>query len=96
MPGGAPSSRRVRQRLMIRLRNASVFPEPERHREADVGSAQQRRVASPVQREDFAHLGVEPLIGEGVRRELIAQEVADDLLGVCNGVEGNSLASHTR
>ena len=59
----------------------------ERPRQADVGSLQQRRPASLVERQQLAHLRVQVRVGEGVRRELVAQEAADDVLGVGDRVQ---------
>ena len=56
---------------------------------ADVGPFEQGRAAGLVQREQFAHLGVEMGIGEGVGGELVAQEALDDALGVGDGVQGH-------
>ena len=42
-----------------------------------------------IQRKEPPHLHVQPLGGERIRRELIAQEAADDLLGEDNGVQGH-------
>ena len=55
---------------------------PERPRQADVGALHQRRAAGLVERQQRAHLRVQVRVGERVRRELVAQEAADDVLGV--------------
>ena len=62
---------------------------PERSRQADVGTLQQRGPAGLVERQQLAHLRVQVRVGEGVRRELVAQEAADDVLGVSDGVQGH-------
>ncbi len=63
------------------------LPLAERLRQADVRSPEQRRVARLVETEQALHLLVQCGVGEGVGGELVAQEVADDLLGVGDGVE---------
>ena len=48
------------------------------------------------QREQVAHLGVQARVGERVGGELVAQEAADDVLGVGDGVQGHFLCCSTR
>ena len=68
---------------------------PERARETHVGALEQRRPARLVERQQVAHLLVQPDIGERIRRELVAQEAADDMLGVGDGVQGHRTLSAT-
>ena len=69
-----------------RLDGAAVA---ERARQADVRPLEQRRAASLVQRQQIPHLPVQPRIGERVRRELVPQEAAHDVLRV-----GDRIQSH--
>ncbi len=66
---------------------------PERPRQTHVGALEQRRPAGLVERQQLAHLRVQPGIGERIRRELVAQEAADDVLGVGDGVQGHRTLS---
>ena len=54
--------------------------------EADVGAFHQRRGARFLEVEQSAHLGVQIGVGEGVGGDLVAEEVADDVFGECDGV----------
>ena len=70
-------------------------------RQADVRPFEQRGPTSLVERQELPHLTVQPRIGEGVRRELVAQEAPNDVLGVGDGVQGHGYAGrypipHTR
>ena len=58
-----------------------------RARETHVRAFEQRRPAGLVERQQIAHLAVQPVIGERIRRELVAQEAADDVLGVGDRVQ---------
>ena len=58
-----------------------------RARKTHVRALEQRRPAGLVERQQVAHLLVEPVIGERIRRELVAQEAADDVLGVGDRVQ---------
>ena len=62
---------------------------PERARQADVRTLQERRLAGLVKRQQIPHLLVEARVGEGVRRELVAEKATDDALGVRDGIEGH-------
>jgi len=46
-------------------------------------------MARPVQRQEPPHLRVQALVGERIRRELVPQEAADDLLREDDGVQGH-------
>ena len=58
-----------------------------RARETHVRALEQRRPAGLVERQQVAHLAVQPVIGERIRRELVAQEAADNVLGVGDRVQ---------
>ena len=64
---------------------------PERPRETDVGSFLERRSPGLVEREELPHLEMKMRVGEGVRGELVAKEVSDDVLGVDDGVQGHGV-----
>ncbi len=70
-------------------------PLPERSRQTHVGTLGQRRPAGLVERQQLAHLRVQPGIGERIRRELVAEEAADDVLGIGDGVQGHRTLSAT-
>ena len=57
-------------------------------RQADVRPLEQWRLSSFVEGEKLPHLRVQVRVGEGERGELVAQEAADDVLGVGDGVQG--------
>ncbi len=59
----------------------------ERAREANVGALEQRGLPRLLQREQPAHLCVQPSISERVRRELVAQETAHNFLGEHDGTQ---------
>ena len=58
-----------------------------RARKTHVRALEQRRPAGLVERQQVAHMAVQPVIGERIRRELVAQEAADDVLGVGDRVQ---------
>ena len=60
-----------------------------RARKTHVRALEQRRPAGRVQRQQVAHLAVQPVIGERIRRELVAQEAADDVLGIGDRVQSH-------
>ena len=66
-----------------------------RARKAHVRALEQRRPAGLVERQQVPHLVVEPVIGERIRRELVAQEAADDVLGVGDRVQSHRTLSLT-
>ena len=67
-----------------RLDRAAVA---ERTGQADVRPLEQRRAARPVERQQLPHLPVQPRIGERVRRKLVAQEAAHDVLGIGDRIQ---------
>lgn len=73
MPAGTTASRSSRHLLMMGYKK----------------HLHQRRVPRLAERQQPPHLRVQPLVGEGVRRELIAQEASDDFLGEDDGVQGH-------
>ena len=65
-------------------------------RQADVRSFHQGRLARFVERQQPPHLRVEPLISERIRRQLVAQEAADDLLGENDRVQRHELMRRSK
>lgn len=66
---------------------------PEGPTEADEGPFHERRRPRFLEIQEPAHLLVEASVGEGVGRELVAEEVTDDPFGVGDGVQRGDSAS---
>ena len=56
-------------------------------RKADKGSGQERRASRLVQVQELPHLPVQARVGEGIRRQLVAQEIFDDVFRVGDRIE---------
>ena len=62
-----------------------------RARQADVRPLHQRRLSRFVERQQPTHLRVQPLVGERVRRQLIAEEAPHDPFREDDGVQRHAL-----
>jgi len=56
-------------------------------RKADKGAGQQRSAPRLVQVQELPHLAVQARIGEGIRRQLIAEEIFDDVFRIGDRIQ---------